>query len=98
MQRVLEQQRQQQYQQQQHQQQQRQQQPPTPALPGLPAVPQNLADLKQLLQVYGPLLAPENRDLINELVDSLEGGGDLNSLQELAARMRQAALEQRGGE
>ena len=96
LQRMLEQQRRQQFQQQRYEQQP---EPPSPApLPGLPGVPRNLADLKQLLQVYGPLLSPENRDLIAELVSRLEGGGDLASLQELAARMQQAALEQRGGE
>ena len=83
---------------QQQQEQQQQQGPQVPvSLPGLPAVPQNLADLKQLLQVYGPLLSPENRGLIAELVASLEAGGDLSSLQELAARMRQAA-ERKPGE
>ena len=93
LQRVLEQQRRRQY-----QQQYQQPEPPAPALPGLPAVPQNLADLKQLLQVYGPLLSAENRDLIAELISRLEGGGDLNSLQELAGRMQQAARKQRGEE
>ncbi|MBR5429413.1 MAG: hypothetical protein IK116_02675 [Firmicutes bacterium] len=78
-------------QQQQYQQQYRQlsyQQPPEQQPP---AVPRSAAELRQLLEVYGPWLTAENRAFINELLARLESGGDAAGLLELAQSMQQAA-------
>ena len=81
-------------QQQQYQQQYRQlsyQQPPEQQPPAVPAVPRSAAELRQLLEVYGPWLTAENRAFINELLARLESGGDAAGLLELAQSMQQAA-------
>lgn len=56
----------------------------------LPQQPQNAADLRNLLQQFGDVLSPQNRQFIQELIVNLEQGGDQQKLMDLAARMQQA--------
>jgi hypothetical protein len=58
-----------------------------------PKKPQSNADLKQLLQQYNHILTPQNRQFINEMIQTLDAGGDKNALQDLARRMQQAAKQ-----
>ena len=52
--------------------------------------PQSLEDLQQLMSQFGGFLTPQNKAMVNELIDTLRQGGDQAQLQSLAARMSQA--------
>jgi hypothetical protein len=58
-----------------------------------PQKPQNTVDLKKLLQQYDKVLTPQNKRLINELIEKLDSGCDQDGLKDLAQRMQRAAKQ-----
>ena len=54
----------------------------------------NVGELKMLLNQYGGLLTPENRQMIGNLLGELEKGADPASLSKLAGQMQQSAAKQ----
>jgi len=58
-----------------------------------PQKPQNTLDLKKLLQQYDKILTPQNKRLINELIEKLDNGGDKADLQDLAQRMQKSVKQ-----
>lgn len=75
-------------------QQQFQQQAAQQNLPPLPGKINSVGELQQLLNTYGSALSPQNRAFINELISSVEQGGNQDSLLDLANRMQAAAKKQ----
>ncbi|MEG1537570.1 MAG: hypothetical protein RR387_04730 [Clostridiales bacterium] len=54
----------------------------------------NVRDLKMLLERYGGLLTPENRQMVVNLLSELEKGADPATLSRLAGQMQQSAAKQ----
>lgn len=54
----------------------------------------NVQELKILLNQYGALLTPENRQMVSNLLNELENGANPASLSKMAGQMQQSAAQQ----